>query len=110
LEGDRMSKFLLDDKHIGQKIFEIEEERTIVIKTRVVAKDDNEAFQKYLDCNDTVNCENYDCKENGSDITNFYAKDYCDFKGTREVGKVVKEKCFPNDNEDDSYEVVEEYN
>ena len=53
-----MSKFMLFDEHIGQKIYEIEEERHIVIKTRVVAKDDNEAFQKYLDCNDTTNsCE-----------------------------------------------------
>ena len=24
-------------------------------------------------------------------------------------GKIVKERCFPNDDEDDSYEVVEEY-
>ena len=37
-----MSKFMLSDEHIGQKIYEIEEERHIVIKTRVVAKDDNE--------------------------------------------------------------------
>ena len=55
-----MSKFMLFDEHIGQKIYEIEEERHIVIKTRVVAKDDNEAFEKYLECKDTENCENYD--------------------------------------------------
>ena len=93
-----MSKFMLFDEHIGQKIYEIEEERHIVIKTRVVAKDDNEAFLKYLECKDTENCENYD------------VKDYSDHKGTREVGKIVKERCFPNDDEDDSYDIVEEYN
>ena len=59
-----MSKFMLPDEHIGQKIYEIEEEKVVVIKTRVIAKDDNEAFQKYLDCNDTTNCENYDVKDN----------------------------------------------
>ena len=105
-----MSKFMLSDEHIGQKIYEIEEERHLIIKTRIVAKDDNEAFQKYLDCNDTTNCENHDVKDNGSDVINFYTKDYPDHKGTREVGKIVKEKTFPNDDEDDDYDIVEEYN
>ena len=104
-----MSKFMLFDEHIGKKIYEIEEERHIVIKTRVVAKDDNEAFEKYLQCKDTENCENYDVKDNGSDVINHYVKDYPDHKGTREVGKIVKEKTFPNDDEDDDYNIVEEY-
>ena len=102
-----MSKFMLNDEHIGQKIYEIEEERHLIIKTRIVAKDDNEAFQKYLDCNDTENCENYDVKDNGSDVINFYTKDYPDHKGTREVGKVVKEYTLPDD---EDYTIVEEYN
>tara|TARA_R100001460_G_C3458856_1_gene165692 strand:- start:117 stop:425 length:309 start_codon:yes stop_codon:yes gene_type:complete len=102
-----MSKFMLSDEHIGQKIYEIEEEKVVVIKTRIIAKDDNEAFQKYLDCNDTTNCENYDVKDNGSDVINFYTKDYPDHKGTREVGKVVKEYTIPDD---EDYTIVEEYN
>ena len=36
-----MSKFMLFDEHIGKKIYEIEEERHIIIKTRVVAKELN---------------------------------------------------------------------
>ena len=102
-----MSKFMLSDEHIGQKIYEIEEEKVVVVKTRVVAKDDDEAFQKYLDCNDTTNCENYDVKDNGTDVINFYTKDYPDHKGTREVGKVVKEYTIPDD---EDYTIVEEYN
>ena len=42
------SEFSLTDKDIGKKIFEIEEERVIVIKTRVIANDRDEAFSKYL--------------------------------------------------------------
>ena len=102
-----MSKFMLSDEHIGQKIYEIEEEKVVVVKTRVIAKDDNEAFQKYLDCNETTNCENYDVKDNGTDVINFYTKDYPDHKGTREVGKVVKEYTIPDD---EDYTIVEEYN
>ena len=102
-----MSKFMLLDEHIGQKIYEIEEEKVVVVKTRVIAKDDNEAFQKYLDCNDTTNCENYDVKDNGTDVINYYTKDYPDHKGTREVGKVVKEYTIPDD---EDYTIVEEYN
>ena len=102
-----MSKFMLSDEHIGQKIYEIEEEKVVVVKTRVIAKDDNEAFQKYLDCKDTTNCENYDVKDNGTDVINYYTKDYPDHKGTREVGKVVKEYTIPDD---EDYTIVEEYN
>ena len=102
-----MSKFMLSDEHIGQNIYEIEEEKVVVVKTRVIAKDDNEAFQKYLDCNDTTNCENYDVKDNGTDVINYYTKDYPDHKGTREVGKVVKEYTIPDD---EDYTIVEEYN
>ena len=102
-----MSKFMLSDEHIGQKIYEIEEEKVVVVKTRVIAKDDNEAFQKYLDCNDTTNCENYDVKDNGTDVINYYTKDYPDHKGTRKVGKVVKEYTLPDDGD---YTIVEEYN
>ena len=102
-----MSKFMLSDKHIGQKIYEIEEEKVVVVKTRVIAKDYDEAFQKYLDCTDTTNCENYDVKDNGTDVINFYNKDYPDHKGTREVGKVVKEYTIPDD---EDYTIVEEYN
>ena len=48
---------MLDKDHVGQKIYEIDEERTIVIKTHVIAKDEDEAFNKYLECSETRNCE-----------------------------------------------------
>ena len=103
------SEFCLTDKDIGKKIFEIEEERVITIKTRVVANDRDEAFEKYLNCNDTRTCEEHECKHNGNDVINHYAKDYGGYKDTKEVGKIIKERCFPDDDEDDSYDVKEEY-
>ena len=104
-----MSDFMLNDEHIGQKIFEIEEERVITIKTRVVAEDRDKAFEKYLACTDTIKCEEHDCKDNGSDVINHYAKDYGGYKNTTQVGEVIKERDFPDDDEDDSYSVKESY-
>ena len=37
-------KQYLSDKHIGQNVYEIEEERVIVIKTHVIAKDDEDSL------------------------------------------------------------------
>ena len=34
----------LSDSDIGKKVYEIAEERTFVIKTQVIAKDDDESF------------------------------------------------------------------
>ena len=93
----------LSDKHIGQNVYEIEEERVIVIKTHVIAKDDDEAFNKYLECNDFVNCENHQCKDNGTDVILDYAKDYGEYKGTTKIGTVQKED---KDDEDSLLEVV----
>ena len=39
----------LSDSDIGKKVYEIEEERTYVVKTLVIAKNDDDAFNKYLD-------------------------------------------------------------
>ena len=103
------SEFSLTDKDIGKKIFEIEEERVIVIKTRVIANDRDEAFSKYLECNDTRVSEDHKCKHNGDDIVNHFAKDYGGYKDTKEVGRIIKEQSFPNDDEDDSYDIKEEY-
>ena len=45
----RASKELyLSSENIGKKVYEIEEEITFVIKTQVIAKDDDQAFNKYF--------------------------------------------------------------
>ena len=50
-------ELFLSSEDIGKKVYEIEEEITFVIKTQVIAKDDDQAFNKYLECNETVNSE-----------------------------------------------------
>ena len=88
---------LLSDEHLGQKVYQIEQEITYVVKTQVIAKDDEEAFDKYLECTDTVNCEGYNAKDNGSDIVS-WAKEYSELKGTTEIGTIQRE----DENDDDS--------
>ena len=70
---------MLCDEHKGQKVYQIEKEVTYVVKTLVIAKDDDEAFNKYLECN-----------ENSFDIVSG-AKEYSDHKGTKLIGTVQKE-------------------
>ena len=82
--------FMLSKEHIGQNVYEIEEERVIVIKTHVIAKDDDEAFNKYLNCDYTVTCENHQCKDNGDDVVLDWAKDYGEYKGTKKIGTIKK--------------------
>ena len=77
---------MLFSEHIGKKVYEIEEEITYVVKTQVIAKDDDDAFNKYLECNETVNSEGYNAKDNGSDVVNSYAKEYSEQKGTTLIG------------------------
>ena len=102
--------YMLDKEQIGQKVFEIVEKREIIIKTHVVAKDRDEAFNKWLECDDHTECENIKCKDNGTDIINHWAKDYGGYDGTEEVGKVIEEEAFPNDDEDDTMDIKVEYN
>ena len=59
---------MLSDEHIGQKVYQIEQEIVLVVKTQVVAKDDDEAFNKYLECTETRNCEGYNAPNNSLDI------------------------------------------
>ena len=81
----------LSSENIGKKVYEIEEEITYVVKTQVIAKDDDEAFNKYLECNETVNSEGYNAKDNGSDVVNSYAKEYSEQKGTTLIGTIKRE-------------------
>jgi len=82
--------FVLCDEHRGQKVYEIEREVTYIVKTLVIAKDDDDAFKKYLDCSETINCEGYDAPNNSFDIVSG-AKEYSNHKGTRLVGVVQRE-------------------
>lgn len=82
--------FMLSKEHIGQNVYEIEEERVIVIKTHVIAKDDDEAFNKYLNCDDKIISENHQCKDNGTDVILDFAKDYGEYKGTKKIGTIKK--------------------
>ena len=90
-------------EHIGKKVYEIEEEITFVIKTQVIAKDDDEAFNKYLECNETINSEGYNATHNGSDVVNSYAKEYSEQKGTTLIGTIKRED---EKDEDSMLEVV----
>ena len=81
----------LSSEDIGKKVFEIAEEVTYVVKTQVIAKDNDEAFNKWLNCDDTKNCEGYNAKDNGSDVVNSYAKEYSEQKGTTLIGTIQLE-------------------
>ena len=81
---------MLFSEHIGKKVYEIEEEITFVIKTQVIAKDDDDAFNKYLECSETRNCEGYNGKHNGFDIVSG-AKEYSQHKGTTLIGTIQLE-------------------
>ena len=82
---------MLSDEHLGQKVYEIAEERTYVVKTLVIAKNDDDAFNKYLECSETRNCEGYNGKHNGYDIVSG-AKEYSEHKGTTLIGTIKREE------------------
>jgi phosphatidate phosphatase PAH1 len=95
-------ELILNDEDIGKKVYEIEEEVSYVVKTQVIAKDDDEAFNKYLECTETRNCEGYNGKHNGYDIVSG-AKEYSQHKGTTLIGTIKKED---EDEEDSLLEVA----
>ena len=84
------SDLMLSDSDIGKRVYEIESEVVYVVKTQVIAKDDDEAFNKYLECNETRNCEGYEGKHNGFDIVSS-TKEYSQHKGTKLIGTIQKE-------------------
>ena len=92
------NELYLSSEDIGKKVYEIEEEITYVVKTQVIAKDDDEAFNKYLECSNTINSEGYNAKDNATDVVNSYAKEYSEQKGTRLIGTIQKE----DEKDDDS--------
>jgi len=81
---------MLCDEHLGQKVYQIDEEVSYVIKTQVIAKNQDEAFNKYLECSETKNCEGYNGKDNGYDIVSG-AKEYSEHKGTTLIGTIQRE-------------------
>ena len=81
---------ILSDEHLGQKVYQIEQEVTYIVKTLVIAKNNDDAFNKYLECNETRNCEGYNAPNNGSDIVSG-AKEYSQHKGTTLIGTIQKE-------------------
>ena len=93
----------LSSEDIGKKVYEIEQEITFVIKTQVIAKDDDDAFNKYLECNETINSEGYNATHNGSDVVNSYAKEYSEQKGTTLIGTIQLED---KNDKDSTLEVV----
>ena len=98
-------ELMLFSEHIGKKVYEIEEEITFVIKTQVIAENDDKAFNKYLECNETVNSESYNAKHNGSDVVNSWGKEYSQLKGTTLIGTIQLED---KDDEDSLLEVVDD--
>ena len=81
---------LISEEHLGQKVYQIEEEVSYIVKTQVIAKNQDEAFDKYLDETETRDCEGYNCKNNGYDIDSG-AKEYSQHKGTTLIGTIQKE-------------------
>ena len=81
---------MLCDSDIGKKVYEIEQEITLVIKTQVIGKNDTEAFDKWLNESSTHNVENYEVKDNNIDVVNSYFKEYSHFQGTKEIGTIKK--------------------
>tara|TARA_R100000781_G_scaffold42013_1_gene28961 strand:+ start:152 stop:331 length:180 start_codon:yes stop_codon:yes gene_type:complete len=57
-----MTQLMLADSDIGKKVYEIEQEITLVIKTQVIAKNQDEAFDKWLNETSTRNIENYELR------------------------------------------------
>ncbi len=84
------SDLILSDSDIGKKVYEIEQEITYVVKTQVITKDDDEAFNKYLECTETRNCEGYNAPNNANDIVSS-AKEYSQYKGTKLIGTIQRE-------------------
>ena len=97
------NELMLFSEHIGKKVYEIEEEITYVVKTQVIAKDDDDAFNKYLECSETINSEGYNATHNGSDVVNSWAKEYSQLKGTTLIGTIQLED---KDDEDSLLEVA----
>jgi len=96
-------ELFLSSEDIGKKVYEIEQEITYVIKTQVIAKDDDDAFNKWLECDETINSEGYNAKHNGNDIVNSYGKEYSELKGTTLIGTIQLED---KDDEDSLLEVA----
>jgi len=86
-----MTQLMLTDSDIGKKVYEIEQEITLVIKTQIIGKDQDDAFNKWLNETSTHNVENYDVKDNNIDVVNSYFREYSDYKGTKEIGTIQKE-------------------
>ena len=94
---------MLGTDDLGKKVYEIEEEITLVIKTQVIGKDQDDAFNKWLNETSTHNVENYEVKDNSIDVVNSYFKEYSEYKGTKEIGTIQKED---KDDEDSQLEVA----
>ena len=84
-------ELMLCDSDIGKKVYEFEQEITLVIKTQVIGKDQDDAFNKWLNETSSRNIECYDVKDNNIDVVNSYFKEYKHFEGTKEIGTIKKE-------------------
>ena len=98
-----MTQLMLGSEDVGKKVYEIEQEITLFIKTQVIGKDQDDAFNKWLNETSTHNVENYDVKDNSIDVVNSYFKEYSEYKGTKEIGTIQKED---KDDEDSLLEVA----
>ena len=98
-----MTQLMLTDSDIGKKVYEFEQEVTLVIKTQVIGKNQDDAFNKWLNETSTHNVVNYDVKDNNIDVVNSYFKEYKHFEGTKEIGTIQKED---KNDEDSQLEVA----
>ena len=86
-----MTQLMFANDDLGKKVYEIEQEITLIIKTQVIGKNQDEAFNKWLNETSTYNVENYEVKDNMIDVVNSYFKEYSEYKGTKEIGTIQKE-------------------
>ena len=90
--GHSSKNMTLYDNDVGKKVFEIEEERTVVIRWQVKAKDDSEAFDKWLDAPKDETMEDVKVRDNNDDVICTYAKEYSELKESgKEIGTIQKE-------------------
>ena len=102
--GHSSNKLDLYESDIDKKVFTIKEEKTIVFEWQVKAKDENEAFDKWLEAPKDGTMEDHKVRDNGDDVVCTYAKEYSEItEGMREIGTIQKEDP---DDEDSDLEVV----
>tara|TARA_R100001460_G_scaffold50266_2_gene88597 strand:+ start:211 stop:549 length:339 start_codon:yes stop_codon:yes gene_type:complete len=83
------SKLCLTNKDVGKKVYEIENETTYVSRWQVIAKDQDEAFEIWLD----QHSQDLKTEDGAADTcVCTYVKDYSQMGDTKEVAEIKYNK------------------